>query len=185
MKKAGATQPIIGAGLRQFAGNFATGVAVITAPKHKGDYRGLTMNAVTSLSLDPPLYLICLANNSNTLSAVRRQRHFAINFLSARQIDVSKRFASKDPNKFDGIKYFVGDTGCPILSGVVAACECKVKTIHQGGDHKIVVGSVEHIHLFKGDPLIFHQGKFISHDFYSPPRSGRKTKSNGAVAATT
>jgi flavin reductase (DIM6/NTAB) family NADH-FMN oxidoreductase RutF len=165
------TKPI----LRTFAGTFVTGVAVITARTRDARCHGLTMNSVTSLSLEPPLYLICLDNRSNTLTAVVDSERFAINFLASHQANMSQRFASKEVDKFGGIDHRLGELGCPLLDEVVAACECCVSAVHPGGDHKIIIGTVEHIHIFGGDPLVFHKGKYIE-----PPGASRvKLTHNG------
>lgn len=155
-------RPSVEANLRKFAGNFATGVAVITAPGRAGTLCGLTMNAVTSLSLSPPLYLICLGNSSNTLAAVLDSGRFAINFLAAHQTELSKRFASKESNKFWGVAYSLGEKGCPLLDEALAACECEVQATYPGGDHKIIVGEVQSININGGQPMIFHNGKICS-----------------------
>jgi len=184
MKKAAdAKQTAVAANFRQFAGSFATGVAVITARTREGAYSGLTMNAVTSLSLKPPLYLICLGNSSNTLTAVLETKRFAINFLASHQIGLSKRFASKEPDKFTGVDYALGETGCPLLKDVVATCECQVKTVHPGGDHKIIIGKVMRISIHGGDPLIFHNGKFIQHSI--APVSNVSRNGAGEYAVST
>ena len=184
MKKAAdVEQAAVATSLREFAGSFATGVAVITARTRDGAYRGLTMNAVTSLSLKPPLYLICLGNSSNTLSAVLETKRFAINFLASHQIGLSKRFASKESNKFTGVSYAFGETGCPLLRGVVAACECQVKAVHPGGDHRIIIGQVLRISIHGGDPLIFHNGKFIQRSIAEVPNVSPNGTGEYAVAA--
>ena len=155
--------------LRTFASNFVTGVAVVTSCAGKSaTYHGLTMNAVTSLSLKPPLYLVCLDRFSKTLEAILESKRFAINFLAAHQNALSKRFASKDPDKFEDVNFKVGRLDCPLLDGVVAACECRLKSVYPGGDHKIIIGAVKHIHIYGGNPLVFHNGKFI-HYGISPP----------------
>ena len=169
---------IDGAKLRNFAGKFVTGIAVIAARAGDGIPRGLTMNAVTSLSLDPPLFLICLANNSNTLTAVLETKAFAINFLGSHQNHIAKKFASKDADKFNGIEYYFGKLQCPIISDALAVCECQVDAIHPGGDHQIVVGVVEEIRDSGGYPLIFHKGKIVtdaaSGDLFCPVVGGEK-----------
>jgi flavin reductase (DIM6/NTAB) family NADH-FMN oxidoreductase RutF len=149
--------------LRIFASSFVTGVAVITARTRETRCHGLTVNSVTSLSLQPPLYLICLDRRSNTLTAVLDSKRFAINFLASHQANISQQFASKNTDKFNDLDYRLGKLGCPLLDDVVAACECRVRAVHPGGDHTIIIGKVEHIHIFGGEPLVFHKGKYIEH----------------------
>ena len=147
--------------LRQFAGHFATGVAVVTTRSKDGVASGLTMNAVTSLSLDPPLLLICLANNSTTLQTLGESEAFCLHYLAADQKEVSATFATKSDDKFAGLSYSIGALGSPVLDGVVAASECEVVNTYPGGDHTIVVGAVRSIVVNGGDPLVYHRGQYF------------------------
>ena len=148
--------------LRLFASHFATGVSVVTTCDSAGRCRGITLNAVTSLSLDPPLYLICLDNRSNTLPAIRESGHFCLHFLAADQAEVSRLFASKESDKFGAVDYRIGVSGSPILEGVLAASECRVTEMMPGGDHTIVIGIVERVHVRGGEPLLYHRGAYAS-----------------------
>jgi flavin reductase (DIM6/NTAB) family NADH-FMN oxidoreductase RutF len=145
---------------RQFAGRFATGVAIIATRDAAGEYKGLVVNSVTALSLDPPLYLICLDRSSNTLQAIAESGVFSINFLSAQQVDVSRRFASKTADKFAGLPVTCGPQGAPLIDGTLASCECKVVATHPGGDHEIVIGAVDQVRLGEGEPLLFYRGAY-------------------------
>ncbi len=145
---------------RSFAGHFATGVAVVTARGAAGDLSGVTINAVTSLSLDPPLYLVCLDNSSNTLGLLRETRAFALHFLARDQAAISRLFASKRPDKFSGIIYAIGETGSPIIDGVLAAAECVVTELTAMGDHTIVIGEVRSTRVNGGEPLLYHRGAY-------------------------
>lgn len=157
-----ATAPTLDPGnLRQFAGQFPTGVAVVTAYDGADRLHGLTLNAVTSVSLDPPLYLVCLNNSSNTLSAILENRMFGINFLSEHQQSVSRVFASKSDNKFDSIPYQRGHQRVPLLQEAVATAVCRVENIFPGGDHQIVVGRLETYDIAGGHPLMFLRGQYL------------------------
>ncbi len=147
--------------MRHFAGQFPTGVAVITAYDGADRLHGLTLNAVTSVSLDPPLYLVCLNNTSNTLSAILESRLFGINFLSEHQQSVSRVFASKGDNKFDSIPYQRGHQRVPLLQEAVATAVCRVENIFPGGDHQIVVGRLEAFEVAGGHPLMFLRGEYL------------------------
>lgn len=147
--------------LRAFAGSFPSGVAVIATRGLEGTCHGITMNAVTSLSLDPPLYLICLGEQSVTLALILESRCFSINLLADHQADVSRTFASKSLDKFAATPFRLGRLDCPLLEGAVAACECCVVDVLPGGDHKIVVGRVEATHVFGGAPLVYHKGRYL------------------------
>ena len=148
--------------LRQFAGQFPTGVAVVTAYDGTDRLHGLTLNAVTSVSLDPPLYLVCLSNTSNTLSAIVENRMFGINFLSEHQQSVSRVFAGKSDNKFDSIPYQRGHQRVPLLQEAIATAVCRVENIFPGGDHQIVVGRLETYDIAGGHPLMFLRGQYLS-----------------------
>ena len=148
--------------LRAFAGNFATGVAVVTTRDAGGRCYGLTMNAVTSLSLNPPLLLICLDNASSTLRALEESNHFCLHFLAADQQPISNLFSTKVDDKFASLTYSIGEFGSPVLFGVVAAGECQVASKYPGGDHTIVVGAVRAMSVSGGEPLVYHRGQYAS-----------------------
>ena len=156
-----AVQP---AELRQFAGHFPTGVAVVTACDRQRKSYGITLNAVTSLSLVPPLLLICLDNRSNTLAAVVESGTFCLHYLEANQSHISRVFASKSADKFAEIASRVSEAGNPILDGVLAASECRVAETYPGGDHTIIVGMVERIQMGGGEPLVYHRGGYACLD---------------------
>ena len=147
--------------LREFAGQFPTGVVVVTAYDSSDRLHGLTLNAVTSVSLDPPLYLICLNNTSKTLSAILENRRFGINFLEEHQQLVSNVFASKSDNKFDAIPYRRGHEKVPLLQEAVATAVCRVENIFSGGDHQIVVGRLETCDIVGGHPLMLLRGQYL------------------------
>lgn len=146
--------------LRQFAGRFATGVAIIASRDARGEFKGLVVNSVTALSLEPPLYLVCLDKKSNTLQAIAESGVFSINFLSDRQIDISRHFASKAPDKFAAMDVICGPSGAPLIAGSLASCECKVVNVYPGGDHEIVVGAVDQVMIGEGKPLLFYRGAY-------------------------
>lgn len=148
--------------LRAFAGHFATGVAVVTTAHPDGALHGLTLNAVTSLSLDPPLYLVCLDHRSNTLKALKESGHFAVHFLDRSQSEISRVFASKQEDKFAGVEHIVGESGSPLIRGVLAAAECRLSEICAIGDHMIVIGEVQRTHVFGGEPLLYHRGGYTA-----------------------
>jgi flavin reductase (DIM6/NTAB) family NADH-FMN oxidoreductase RutF len=123
---------------------FPTGVAIVTAVDVDGTPRGLTTNAVTSASLEPPILLVCLDLTSRTLPAVRRTGRFAVNFMSANCEAVCRKFASKADDKFDHVTWEPGLGGVPLLSGhAVAFAECVVRDELEVGDHAVLTGLVE------------------------------------------
>lgn len=118
------------------------------------------MNSVVSLSLDPPLYIMCFGARSATLGAILESQVFAINFLAEHQQDISQTFASKEAGKFTNLTYELASNGAPILNGVAGACDGIVFDQHGGGDHTIVIGRVEHVRTSDRAPLLFHRGQY-------------------------
>lgn len=155
--------PVDAQGLREFAGHFATGVSVITATDSTGRPRGITVNAISSLSMEPPLYLVCLDNASNTLAAIRSSGAFGVNLLHEHQSAVSNRFAGKSPDKFHDIDYQLASSGVPLLTDCLANAVCQVVDIMPGGDHYIVLGSPEAYDVRGGRPLLYFQGRYMEH----------------------
>jgi len=141
-------------------GAFATGVTVITTRDRSGKAYGLTANAVSSLSLVPPLLLICVDRNAETHPHFLDSKCFIVNILGEHQEDLSVRFAKSGGEKFDGVAYRLGRLGTPVLEGTLGHVECRIVETHEGGDHVIHVGAVEHAEVHGGRPLIFFQGKY-------------------------
>lgn len=151
--------------LRGAMGRFATGVTVITARAADGAPVGTTVSAVTSLSLDPPLVLVCLDRKSQTLAAVRDHGAFAVNVLGSHHQDVSNAFArSGNHAAWDDLTHQSGPTGSPVLDGAHVALDCRIESISQGGDHEILIGRV--VDLRHGDdagePLVYYGGKYAA-----------------------
>lgn len=151
--------------LRRAMGHFATGVTVITSVSPDGRPVGTTANAVSSLSLDPPLLLACFDRSSETLAAIGAHGAFAVNILAAPQEELSSNFARRGPAAaWDGVPHQPGTTGSPRLQGVLATLECAVEHRLPGGDHEIVVGRVRAAHTGdgSGSPLLFWRGRYAS-----------------------
>ena len=144
---------------KRAAGQWATGCAVITTCGPAGP-TGVTMSAVTSLSLRPMQFLICLDRGARTLAAIRNAGVFAINILSREQKDIAVTFAGKAENKFVGVGHRLVAPGVPVIDGVLAAAGCSVARIVDGGDHEIVIGDVKSIELGAGEPLLHYRGSF-------------------------
>ena len=147
--------------LRTAMGHFATGVTIVTA--HDGRRPlGSTANAVSSVSLHPPLILVSLRNESETLAALMRTRRFAVNVLHEGQEPLADRFARRGDEAWDGVDWSAREGGAPLLDGALATLECVVHDLADGGDHRIVVGrvgAVEHPddHV---PPLVFYRGTY-------------------------
>jgi flavin reductase (DIM6/NTAB) family NADH-FMN oxidoreductase RutF len=151
--------------LREAMGHFATGVTIITSIDENGEPVGTTANAVTSLSLDPPLVLVCFDLASSTLRAIRGHGAFVVNVLGHRQRHLSVNFARRGLGAaWDGVRHRRGPTGSPRIDGVLAVVECTVEHSLPGGDHEIIVGRVCHVET-NGEgaaPLVFWRGRYAS-----------------------
>ena len=149
-----------GRAFRDTIGHLATGVCVVTALGPDGP-AGLTTNAVASLSLRPPLVVVCFDNTSRTLPVVRAAGRFAVNVLRVGQEELARLFASKRlaADKFAAVTHSV-DHGVPVLDGALAWLVCDLQAEHPGGDHTIGVGAVTEMGRDDGEPLIFHRGTY-------------------------
>ena len=166
---------------REAMGHFATGVTVVTSVDTDGEPVGTTANAVTSLSLDPPLVLVCFDLGSTTLRAIRGHGAFVVNVLAAPQQHLSRNFARRGlAAAWDGIKHRRGPTGSPRLEDVLAVLECTVEHALPGGDHEIVVGRVRHAETSANPsgPLVFFRGGYAS---LRPPAGTRFHDHEGSL----
>ena len=146
---------------RDALGCFATGVTIITAMAPDGSPIGLTANSFTSVSLDPPLLLVCIANNAGSGSVLREAERFAVNVLQIGQQPTSNRFAGKGEDRFAATPWEVGEFGTPVLTGSLSSFECARDAVHDGGDHFILVGRVlKAMFEPRRDPLLYFRGKY-------------------------
>jgi flavin reductase (DIM6/NTAB) family NADH-FMN oxidoreductase RutF len=146
--------------LRRVMGHFATGVTVITTFRKSGELHGLTANAFSSVSLTPPLLLICVDKKAESYPCFEESRVFTVNILAADQEDLSRKFAVTGGNKFEGVSYRAGANGAPILAGSIGYIECKLAAAHDAGDHTIYVGEVEQAETRDAKPLLFFRGGY-------------------------
>jgi flavin reductase (DIM6/NTAB) family NADH-FMN oxidoreductase RutF len=146
--------------LRDALGEFATGVAVVTACSRDGQPVGVTINSFASVSLDPPLVLWSLGLQSPSMAVFEACSHYAVNILAADQVELSQRFSQSQNDKFSGIETKVGAGGTPLLPGCCAWFECRNELRYPGGDHVILVGHVENFSRQEKSPLIFHGGQY-------------------------
>jgi flavin reductase (DIM6/NTAB) family NADH-FMN oxidoreductase RutF len=145
---------------RAVMGSFAAGVTIVTCRDSAGSPKGFTATGIASLSLDPPLLLVCVDHRSDTLPAMQEATAFTVNMLKHGQEEISARFASKGIDKFAALSYSEGSLGTPILDDVLAYAECTVEVKYPGGDHTIFVGRIEHAAAFEGDPLLYLKGSY-------------------------
>jgi flavin reductase (DIM6/NTAB) family NADH-FMN oxidoreductase RutF len=146
--------------LRRVMGHFATGVTVVTTKDGEDTPFGLTANAFASLSLDPPLVLVCVDKAAQCYSCFQGSKIFAINVLGEGQEEISRRFATKGAQKFNGIPWHKSESGLALLDGAIGHIECKVVYSYDGGDHTIYVGEVLRAKTTGERPLIFFKGKY-------------------------
>jgi flavin reductase (DIM6/NTAB) family NADH-FMN oxidoreductase RutF len=147
---------------RAVIGHFTTGVAVVTAQGPDGAV-GMTTNALSSLSLEPLLVLVCFDEQARTLPVVRERERFAVNILRAGQEDMSGQFASKLPvdRKFEAVEHSL-ELGVPVLHGVLAWLVCDLREWLPGGDHVIGIGEVLAMGHAEGEPLVWYRGSYTS-----------------------
>jgi 3-hydroxy-9,10-secoandrosta-1,3,5(10)-triene-9,17-dione monooxygenase reductase component len=145
---------------RSVARRWPSGVAVITTLDELEDRHGLTMSAAIALSLEPVQFPICVDDNSNTLPVLLRRGKFCINFLAEGQESITLRFASKRGLKFEDFRYDELDRNSAVLDGIVAYADCAVRSVYDGGDHRIIVGLVVDMALRDGRPLTYQAGRF-------------------------
>jgi 3-hydroxy-9,10-secoandrosta-1,3,5(10)-triene-9,17-dione monooxygenase reductase component len=141
---------------------WASGVAVVTTSDGTTQ-AGLTVSAFTSLSLLPPLILVCIDRHSSTLAVIRRAGSFAVNILAEDQADISQRFASRrTQDKFAGAQWHSKTTGAPILDTALAWLDCELSTCYEGGDHLILIGQVLAAGTEPADsgPLLYYRSAY-------------------------
>ncbi len=145
---------------RSVMGLFATGVTIVTAMD--GDTPvGVAANSFTSVSLDPPLVLFCVARTSTTWPSIERARKFAVNILGEHQEELSNLFALKGADRFGQTRWHRGVGGSPVLQDCIAYIDCEFWAEYDGGDHTIVVGKVLDLGIMReASPLIFFRGQY-------------------------
>ncbi len=148
--------------LRKALGTFVTGVTVATTIDAEGRPRGLTANSFTSVSLDPPLVLVCVAGSASSHSAFHGCKRFAVNVLSETQQEASMLFASKAPDKFQRTAWRPGQGGTPILNEALGWFDCLTHDRVEAGDHTILIGRIEDFGHGPERPLGYFQGGYVS-----------------------
>lgn len=145
---------------RACLGQFATGVTVVTCSGADRHPCGITANSFSSVSLEPPLVLWNIAKSANSLQAYLAAKYFAIHVLAEHQNDLAIHFAKTDHTLFNDIEFSRSDEGVPLLPGCMAVFECSTHEVHDGGDHHIIVGRVEHFSWERAEPLLFFSGAY-------------------------
>ncbi len=147
---------------RRACSHFATGVAIAAVRATDGSPHGLTVNSFTSVSLDPPLVLICIDHEASVASYFHEGSHFTVNVLNEQQKDLSARFATKGMDRFDGLGWTPGASGAPLLPEALAHFECRKINTVEAGDHTIFIGQVEEMGVREGRPLLYFASAYAA-----------------------
>lgn len=145
---------------RNALGRFASGVTVVTATDSHEKDQGMTVSAFCSVSLVPPLVLMCIEKNASAYRTLTTTADFVVNILSAEQEQLARRFSIEEIDRFDGIGYSRTQSGIAMLDGVVGVIECRRTTLYDGGDHTIIVGTVEAARVTSEKPLLYYRGGY-------------------------
>ncbi len=146
---------------RSVLGRFASGVSIVTARDDAGVDHGMTVSAFSSVSLEPPLVLVCIDHTASMYGLLLEHARFGISILSSEQEAYSRRFATDpDTGRFDGIAYSRGDSGVVLVDNALAHLECKVVQHHDAGDHTIFIAEVERAEPRHGRPLLYYRGGY-------------------------
>ncbi|MBM4363418.1 MAG: flavin reductase family protein [Deltaproteobacteria bacterium] len=158
----GAPDPEVPAAeFRAALGSFAAGVTVVTSRAPDGALAGLTATSFTSVSLDPPLCLVCVARTADAHAVLARADHFGVSLLAADQRELSARFATHGADKFAGVAWGPGPaTGVPLLGGAIATLECRVESRVAAGDHDVLIGRIQRVETRGGEPLLYLRGRY-------------------------
>lgn len=157
--------PVSQSRFRRVLGHLAGGVALVTSIDRGGSPSGLTATAVCSVSLDPPLLLVCIDRGSNTHAAIEASGAYAVNLLAADQEGLAVRFAGDRPDKFRGLTLEEAATGSPVVREAPGFLDCTVVRDVPAGDHTVFVGRVEQARMrddAAADPLVYHLGRYTS-----------------------
>ena len=153
-------EPYDPAQFRRACARFATGITVSTALAADGTPHGFTANSFTSVSMEPPLVLICVDHRANVLRHFEQASHFGVNILAEDQEALSVRFAERGLDRFQGIDWRPGETGVPLLTGALARFECATRQSIPAGDHLIILGEVLHAEWENGAPLLYYASAY-------------------------
>ncbi|MFD0029454.1 flavin reductase family protein [Streptomyces sp. NPDC127172] len=143
---------------RDVIGHFASGITVVSA-RHDGRLWGTTVSAVSSLSLEPPMLVVCMNRQSVTAQAITFSRTFAVNILSETQVATAERFARKGGDKFADVPFSGDPDGPPLLDGSLAILECRVVQEVSGGTHSVFLSEVDRARACEGSPLAYFRGR--------------------------
>jgi flavin reductase (DIM6/NTAB) family NADH-FMN oxidoreductase RutF len=144
---------------------FPSGVTVVTTVDVAGRPHGMTVSAFASVSLEPPMILVCIDRDTGSHPAIGESGHFAVSILAAGQEDISNRFASALADRFEGVAHYPGLGGVPVLTDAFVTLECRLAHAYEGGDHTIFVGEIERSQVRDENPLVYWHGRYRELDF--------------------
>jgi flavin reductase (DIM6/NTAB) family NADH-FMN oxidoreductase RutF len=145
---------------RSALGRFASGVTVVTTCAPDGTDHGMTASAFCSVSLEPPLILVCIEKIATMHDAIVSCTHFAVNVLTEKQEQLARHFAEVEGNRFEGVGFSRGSHSVPLIDDSLATLECKCAATYPGGDHTIVVGEVQSASWRDDKPLLYYRGGY-------------------------
>lgn len=145
---------------RSVLGRFPSGVTVVTTKDADGSDQGMTVSAFCSVSLEPPLVLICIEKTASVYDALTSAPGFVVNVLSAKQEQIARRFSIVDIDRFEGVGFSRTQNGIAVLDDVLGIIECRKFALHDAGDHTIIVGEVEATRAENGSPLMYYRGVY-------------------------
>jgi 3-hydroxy-9,10-secoandrosta-1,3,5(10)-triene-9,17-dione monooxygenase reductase component len=152
--------PVHPSRFRQVLGHFCTGVTVVTG-LDDGEPVGFACQAFAALSLDPPLILFCPGRRSSTWARIARTGHFCVNVLAEGQRELSRTFGTSGADKYAGVEWTLSPAGAPVLADVITWVDAAIETVHEAGDHHVVIGRVTALGAFRdAQPLLFYRGRY-------------------------
>ena len=154
--------PVSEADFRNALSRFPSGVTVVTTKDAAGNLHGITVSAFCSVSLAPPMVLICIEKATASHDSFAESGVFVVNVLSELQRHLSERFAAPADDKFSDVEFHPGIAGVPVLNHALANVECRLKNAYDGGDHTIFLGEVERVTIGDGDPLVYFHHDYTS-----------------------
>jgi len=140
---------------RRACGQFATGIVIATAVGADGQPHGMTVNSFTSVSLDPPLVLICVDKSTPLRAVFEQSGRYGLSVLAQDQRELSQRFAQRGHDRFQGVAWFPGSTGVPLLNGALSHLECEIRNVFDAGDHVVLLGEAVRVEFHGGLPLLY------------------------------
>lgn len=145
---------------RAVMGRFASGVTIVTATDESGEDHGMTVSAFASVSLEPPLIVVCIDQTASMHDTLINISYFAINILASTQEAIARRFAATGAQRFEGIGYRHGENGAPILNDVLAYIECRRISSTTTGDHTVIIAETVATAMRDARPLLYYRGGF-------------------------